>query len=116
MSRRVNAHGRHSGWSRLSVGLLTVVGLVAAALVASGAAAASKQPHSSAASTKFAAACGTRRITLQGYFESGFPDINDLTAAFTKQYPSVKWHIREDPFATITQDAPLTLGVRTRLI
>ena len=47
---------------------------------------------------------------MQGYFESGFPDITDLTSAFTKQYPSVTWNVREDPFATITQDAPLTLG------
>ena len=58
----------------------------------------------------FASACGTAPITLQGYFESGFPDITDLTAAFTKQYPTATWNVREDPFATITQDAPLTLG------
>ena len=34
----------------------------------------------------------------------------DLTKAFTKQYPNVKWNVREDPFATITQNAPLTLS------
>ena len=63
-----------------------------------------------AATPTFASACGTAPITLQGYFESGFPDITDLTAAFTKQYPTATWNVREDPFATITQDAPLTLG------
>ncbi len=35
-----------------------------------------------------------------GLFETGFPDIVDLTQLFTKQYPNVKWSIREDPFAT----------------
>jgi raffinose/stachyose/melibiose transport system substrate-binding protein len=47
---------------------------------------------------------------MQGYFETGFPVITDLTKEFTRQYPKVKWHIREDPFAVITQNAPLTLS------
>ena len=47
---------------------------------------------------------------MQGLFESGFPDIVDLTQLFTKQYPNVKWSIREDPFATITSNAPLILS------
>jgi raffinose/stachyose/melibiose transport system substrate-binding protein len=30
--------------------------------------------------------------------------------AFTKQYPNVKWHIRQDQFAVITQNAPRVLA------
>lgn len=90
--------------SAVAVGT-TALAAAGVAMSASSAVAASR-----AKSTSFAAACGTKHITLQGYFESGFPDITKLTSAFTKQYPSVKWHVREDPFATITQDAPLTLG------
>jgi raffinose/stachyose/melibiose transport system substrate-binding protein len=86
--------------------LLAAAVAVSAAPALAGSAAAAGS-HSS---TSFAAACGTKKVTLQGYFETGFPDVTDLTSAFTKQYPSVKWKIREDPFATITQDAPLTLG------
>jgi len=58
----------------------------------------------------FAANCGTAPVTMQGLFETGFPDIVDLTQLFTKQYPNVKWSIREDPFATITSNAPLILS------
>ena len=47
---------------------------------------------------------------MQGYFETGFPDIVDLTKLFTKQYPNVTWKVREDPFAVITQDAPLVMS------
>jgi len=58
----------------------------------------------------FAANCGTKPVTLQGYFETGFPDAIDLAHLFTKQYPSVTWNIRQDAFAVITQDAPLVLS------
>jgi raffinose/stachyose/melibiose transport system substrate-binding protein len=109
MFRRVQSvTRRRSGGSRLLLGLLATVGLLAAGLAESGVASASK-PKPTPTPT-FAAACGKQPITLQGYFESGFPDITDLTSAFTKQYPTVTWNVREDPFATITQDAALTLG------
>ena len=96
---------RRNAASRPLLGLFAALGLLAACLAGSGAAAAK-----GTAAPTFAQACGTAPITLQGYFESGFPDITDLTTAFTKQYPTAKWNVREDPFATITQDAPLTLG------
>jgi raffinose/stachyose/melibiose transport system substrate-binding protein len=99
-----SAPRRGNGWSRHLLGLLAAFGLLAACVAGSGVAA------TKAATPTFASACGTAPITLQGYFESGFPDITDLTAAFTKQYPTATWNVREDPFATITQDAPLTLG------
>lgn len=108
---RRHPHTTAPGGRRMALSSVIAVGttVLAAAGIASSASAAAA--HSKArANTGFAAACGTKNVTLQGYFESGFPDITKLTSAFTKQYPTVKWHVREDPFATITQDAPLTLG------
>ncbi len=83
---------------------LVATGLLATAATGSTAAAATGGPAS------FAANCGTAPVTMQAYFETGFPDPIDLTQLFTKQYPNVKWNIRQDPFAVITQDAPLTLS------
>jgi raffinose/stachyose/melibiose transport system substrate-binding protein len=64
----------------------------------------------SAAPASFAANCGNKPITMQEYFETGFPGTVKLTQLFTQQHPNVKWKIREDPFAVITQDAPLVLS------
>lgn len=96
-----------------SVGLMrspAVAGLLAAAIAVTpaNAQAASAGRGSNAAS--FSANCGTKPVTMQGYFETGFPDVVDLTKLFTRQHPNVKWKIREDPFAVITQDAPLVLS------
>jgi raffinose/stachyose/melibiose transport system substrate-binding protein len=62
--------------------------------------------------TAFASAptCGTTPVTLSGYFETGFPLPKSLADEFTKQYPNVKWNIREDQFAVITQNAPRVLA------
>ena len=54
--------------------------------------------------------CGTEPITLKGYFETGFPLPKNLADEFTKQFPNVKWDIREDQFAVITQNAPRVLA------
>jgi len=89
----------------------SAAGLLAATLamaVTTSAPAASAAPASGSAS--FAANCGTKPVTLQAYFETGFPDVIDLTQLFTKQYPNVTWKIREDAFAVITSDAPLVLS------
>ncbi len=112
MSRRADAmRPRVTARARISLCLSAAAVVVIAGVVAVGAATARQERTTAKVSSPtFASACGTRPVTLQGYFESGFPDITDLTTAFTKQYPSVKWKVREDPFATITQDAPLTLG------
>ncbi len=53
---------------------------------------------------------GTGQVTLKAYFETGFPMPRALTDEFTKQYPNVKWDIREDQFAVITQNAPRVLA------
>jgi raffinose/stachyose/melibiose transport system substrate-binding protein len=103
--QRPRAAGVSPGAKALLV-LTAVAGLTAAVLAASGVASASR----SAAAPTFAATCGTKPVTIEGYFETGFPDIVDLTNEFTRQHPSVKWHIRQDQFAVITQNAPLTLS------
>lgn len=84
-------------------GVLVVAALVAAVVV----------PASASATTKVAAAkpgCGTAPVTMNAYVETGFPDPIDLMNLFHKQYPNVTWKIRQDPFATITQNAPLVLN------
>jgi raffinose/stachyose/melibiose transport system substrate-binding protein len=96
---------RRVGARRAVVAGLLVAGAAAAAS-AGGVALAAPQ----ATAPTFASACGTKPVTMEGYFETGFPDIVDLTKEFTRQFPSVKWHIRQDQFAVITQNAPLTLS------
>lgn len=54
--------------------------------------------------------CGTQPVTLRGYFETGFPLPKALTEEFSKQFPNVKWDLREDQFAVITQNAPRVLA------
>ncbi|MFI5896094.1 ABC transporter substrate-binding protein [Actinoplanes sp. NPDC051513] len=57
-----------------------------------------------------ATSCGSEPVTLKGYFETGFPLPKQLADEFTKQFPNVKWDIREDQFAVITQNAPRVLA------
>ncbi|MFC6083984.1 ABC transporter substrate-binding protein [Sphaerisporangium aureirubrum] len=57
-----------------------------------------------------APACGTAPITLNAYFETGFPITKALTTEFSAQHKNVKWDIREDQFAVITQNAPRVLA------
>ena len=47
---------------------------------------------------------------MDAYIETGFQVPNSLMAEFTKQYPNVKWNIRQDQFAVITQNAPRVLA------
>src|SRR3954453_24101467 len=69
------------------------------------------EPEPKATGTSAAApTCGTAPITLDAYFETGFPMPKALTTEFSKQYRNVKWNIREDQFAVITQNAPRVLA------
>jgi len=61
-------------------------------------------------SAAVATSCGSDPVTLKGYFETGFPLPKQLADEFTKQFPNVKWDIREDQFAVITQNAPRVLA------
>jgi raffinose/stachyose/melibiose transport system substrate-binding protein len=114
MSVQVRARRRRGG--ALAVAML---GLLAAATACSapgspqaqGTAGASAAPATSTASaTSAAAACGTAPVTMDAYIETGFQVPNSLMAEFTKQYPNVKWNIRQDQFAVITQNAPRVLA------
>ncbi len=54
--------------------------------------------------------CGTAPVTLNAYFETGFPIYKALTDEFSKQFPNVKWNIRYDQFAALTSNAPRVLA------
>ena len=97
--------------SRLLLTLLAIA-LITAAFVATTSASTTR----SAKAPTFAAACGTKPVTMEGYFETGFPLPMELTKEFTRQHPNVKWDIREDQFAVITQNAPrVAFGAESRL-
>src|SRR5919204_55706 len=98
---------RPVGSLRRAKALLVLTAAAALAVVAVGASGAASRP---AALPTFAKACGTKPVTMEGYFETGFPLPIELTKEFTRQHPNVKWHIRQDQFAVITQNAPLVLS------
>jgi raffinose/stachyose/melibiose transport system substrate-binding protein len=99
---------------RIARGFRTRVGIAAAGVLAIAAlVAASIVPASASAKPTAAAAkpgCGKAPVTMNAYVETGFPDPIDLMNLFHKQYPNVTWKIRQDAFATITQNAPLVLN------
>lgn len=64
---------------------------------------------SEAAAPAVEATCGEGPVTMQAYFETGFPVATALTDAFTEEFPDVTWEVREDQFAVITQNAPRVL-------
>jgi raffinose/stachyose/melibiose transport system substrate-binding protein len=110
MSRRLDAGKRHRP-AAFRVGTRTVFVLLAVvvcvtAAVGAGAAAGARNAKPPTETQ----ACGTTPVTMEAYVETGFPDVIDLMHLFTKQYPKVKWHIRQDQFAVITQNAPLVLS------
>lgn len=96
---------RHRG--ALAAAVLGVT-LAGAACSAPG----SGQPQAAAGTTAARATpgCGKAPVTLNAYFETGFAVPMALTAEFSKQYPNVKWNIRQDQFAVITQNAPRVLA------
>jgi raffinose/stachyose/melibiose transport system substrate-binding protein len=88
-----------------------LVAAAAAALALAALVVASVVPATAATSTAAAKpTCGTAPVTMEAYVETGFPVPIELTKEFTRQYPNVKWHIRQDQFAVITQNAPLVLS------
>jgi raffinose/stachyose/melibiose transport system substrate-binding protein len=98
----------HAPTARPLLAAFALTALIAtAACSAPGSDAGTTSNASSAPAT--AATCGTGPVTLKGYFETGFPLPKTLADEFTKQFPNVKWDIREDQFAVITQNAPRVL-------
>ncbi len=49
-------------------------------------------------------------VTLNFYLETGFPLAQKLVDEFHKQYPNITVKVREDQFATLTQNAPRVMA------
>ena len=105
MLGRVRARWRIGALAAIVLGAFAAAGCGGPGGSASTTAATTSKATASAAPT-----CGKGPVTMKGYFETGFPITKALTAEFTKQYPNVKWDIREDQFAVITQNAPRVLA------
>ena len=103
------AHGLISRRPLLTASALAGLLLAATACSAPGDNSGSTGAAASAAPVTNAT-CGTAPVTLKGYFETGFPLPKNLSDEFTKQFPNVKFDIREDQFAVITQNAPRVLS------
>jgi len=108
MSVQVRARRRRGG--ALAVAALGIFAVATACSAPGSPQAQSTAGASSAPTTSAAAGCGTAPITMDAYIETGFQVPNSLMAEFTKQYPNVKWNIRQDQFAVITQNAPRVLA------
>jgi len=88
--------------------ILTLAGTLAAACSGPGSGAGPGETTATAVTAE--PTCGSAPVTVRGYFETGFPMAKALTDEFTKQFPNVKWDVREDQFAVITQNAPRVLA------
>lgn len=99
---------RHIRHRRSAIGIVLLAATLAAACGGPG----SDGPQSTdtGAALTEKPTCGTEAVTLSGYFETGFPLAKALTDEFSKQFSNVKWDIREDQFAVITQNAPRVLA------
>src|SRR5690242_10141442 len=100
----------HGPTSRPLLAALTLAGLVAAAACSAPGSKSDTNSSTASAAPVTAATCGAAPVTLKGYFETGFPLPKNLADEFSKQFPNVKWDIREDQFAVITQNAPRVLA------
>ncbi|NDU99847.1 ABC transporter substrate-binding protein [Pseudoroseicyclus tamaricis] len=54
--------------------------------------------------------CGSDPVTLNAYFETGFPLPTELATEFTNQFPNVTFDIREDQFANLMENTPRLLS------
>ena len=96
--------------SRRLFAALALAGLAATAACSAPGGDSDSTGAAASAAPVTSATCGTAPVTLKGYFETGFPLPKNLADEFTKQFPNVKWDIREDQFAVITQNAPRVLA------
>jgi raffinose/stachyose/melibiose transport system substrate-binding protein len=105
MSRRISRR-------RAALGVVALAGTLAAGCGGPGSS--SPEPSETDAETDVAQSgaptCGEDPITMNAYFETGFPMPTALTDEFTAQFPNVTWDVREDQFAVITQNAPRVLA------
>jgi raffinose/stachyose/melibiose transport system substrate-binding protein len=66
--------------------------------------------NSSGSASGGTAGCGNSPVTLNAYFETGFDLPFKLSDEFTKQYPNVKWDIKQDQFANLINETPRLLA------
>src|SRR5512139_3707893 len=104
MSRRAGAR-----WYTAALTVVILGGTIAAA-GCEGPGSGSSQSTSNPTALSSPPTCGTAPVTVNAYFETGFPMPKALTDEFSKQHPNVTWKIREDQFAVITQNAPRVLA------
>jgi raffinose/stachyose/melibiose transport system substrate-binding protein len=102
---QVRAH-----WRRGALAVVALAAWVAAGCGGPGGSASETTATTGKATASAASTCGKAPVTMDAYFETGFPTPKALTTEFTKQYPNVKWDVREDQFAVITQNAPRVLA------
>ncbi len=57
-----------------------------------------------------APSCGTDPVTLNAYFETGFPLADKLAEEFSRQFPNVKFDIKEDLFKNLMENSPRVLA------
>ncbi len=57
-----------------------------------------------------APSCGTDPVTLNAYFETGFPIAGKLAEEFSRQFPNVKFDIKEDLFKNLMENSPRMLA------
>lgn len=93
--------------SRKGAGLRMLTTLIAALAVAC---APGGSGNSSGSTSGGTAGCGTSPVTLNAYFETGFDLPFKLSDEFTKQYPNVKWDIKQDQFANLINETPRVLA------
>ncbi|GAA3432619.1 ABC transporter substrate-binding protein [Kutzneria kofuensis] len=99
---------RHISHRRSAIAVVVLAATLATACGGPGSGSAQSTDTGAALTEK--PTCGTQPVTLSAYFETGFPMAKALTDEFSKQFPNVKWDIREDQFAVITQNAPRVLA------
>jgi raffinose/stachyose/melibiose transport system substrate-binding protein len=87
-----------------------VLGVIVAAAACSAPGSAQSQGTAGTAVAGAGSGCGKAPVTLNAYIETGFAVPGALMKAFSKQYPNVKFSIRQDQFAVITQNAPRVLA------
>jgi raffinose/stachyose/melibiose transport system substrate-binding protein len=97
-------------WRRGALAVVALAAWVVAGCGGPGGSASETTSTASKATASAAPTCGKGPVTMDAYFETGFPLPKALTTEFTKQYPNVKWDVREDQFAVITQNAPRVLA------
>ncbi|WP_163275873.1 ABC transporter substrate-binding protein [Cellulomonas iranensis] len=105
---RTTAHPRRA----VAAASLCLAGILTVTACSAPGGGTSDEPASTAGGSTDTAdwTCGTDDVTLSAYVETGFPLAGKLFDEFSKQYPNVKFDVREDQFAVLTQNAPRVLA------